>query len=174
MSTYLDPKQITDLVELAKLGGSEYMLIDNGSTTLKVSVETLLGYMGSKILDTVKPISLACPVGTVIGCTSAEKETAMKNCFGGVWSQIGITTIDGTTVYQYSKISGDDSASSPTYSSSVSGSMVIIPEGEELPAESRTEGTIYLNVMTTVNAHLNNGLPNGVTVSPYMGLKILE
>ncbi len=44
-----DTKQINELVELASLKGSEYMLIDNGSVTLKVTVDSLLGYIANQV-----------------------------------------------------------------------------------------------------------------------------
>lgn len=42
-------KQIHELTQLNKLNGREDMLIDNGDVTLKVTVDTLLGYIRDQI-----------------------------------------------------------------------------------------------------------------------------
>ena len=42
-------KQINELTSLNKLQGKEEMLIDNGEVTLKVTVDTLLGYIRDQI-----------------------------------------------------------------------------------------------------------------------------
>lgn len=44
-----ETKRIEELVSLAKLNGKEELLIDNGDTTLKVTVDTLLGYIRDQI-----------------------------------------------------------------------------------------------------------------------------
>lgn len=45
----LGNKRITELDSLHKLSGSELMLIDNGRITMKVTVDTLLGYIAKEI-----------------------------------------------------------------------------------------------------------------------------
>lgn len=42
-------KEINELTQLNKLNGKEEMLIDNGEVTLKVTVDTLLGYIRDQI-----------------------------------------------------------------------------------------------------------------------------
>ena len=42
-------KQIHELTQLNKLQGKEEMLIDNGEVTLRVTVDTLLGYIRDEI-----------------------------------------------------------------------------------------------------------------------------
>lgn len=42
-------KQIHELTPLNKLGGKEELLIDNGDVTLRVTVDTLLGYIRDQI-----------------------------------------------------------------------------------------------------------------------------
>lgn len=44
-----DSKRINELSLLAKLNGKEYMLIDNTDTTMKTTVDTLLGYIRDQI-----------------------------------------------------------------------------------------------------------------------------
>lgn len=44
-----DTKQIHELVELTKLNGREEVIIDNGEVTMRVSVDTLLGYIRDQI-----------------------------------------------------------------------------------------------------------------------------
>lgn len=44
-----DTKQIHELTTLNKLQGREELLIDNGDITLKVTVDTLLGYIRDQI-----------------------------------------------------------------------------------------------------------------------------
>ena len=41
-------KRIIELDELPKLNGQEYVLIDNGETTYKVTVDCLLGYIAQQ------------------------------------------------------------------------------------------------------------------------------
>lgn len=45
----LDTKQIKELNSLAKLNGKEELIIDNGDSTLKITVDTLLGYIRDQI-----------------------------------------------------------------------------------------------------------------------------
>lgn len=51
--------------------------------------------------------------------------------------------------------------------------VVTIPEGETLPAESRVEGDMYLNVISTSEAKVTAGTTQRIKVSPNMGLKIV-
>lgn len=44
-----DTKQIHELNPLAKLSGKEELLIDNGEGTLRVTVDTMLGYIRDQI-----------------------------------------------------------------------------------------------------------------------------
>lgn len=44
-----DTKQIHELNPLAKLSGKEELLIDNGDGTLRVTVDTMLGYIRDQI-----------------------------------------------------------------------------------------------------------------------------
>lgn len=44
-----DTKQIHELNPIAKLSGSEELLIDNGEHTLRVTVDTMLGYIRDQI-----------------------------------------------------------------------------------------------------------------------------
>lgn len=44
-----DTKQIHELTELTKLSGREEVLVDNGEVTMRVSVDTLLGYIRNQI-----------------------------------------------------------------------------------------------------------------------------
>lgn len=46
---YYDVKQINELNPLYKLNGMEELLIDNGDKTLRVTVDTLLGYIRDTI-----------------------------------------------------------------------------------------------------------------------------
>lgn len=108
-------KRITELDLLNKLKGTEEMLIDNGETTLKVTVDSLLGYIAKEINAGTFP------------------------------SQI----TDSTTV-------------------------VIIPEGESLPAVSRIEGNIYYRISSTSDAKLVGGSTTRLKVSPNMGLRIIS
>lgn len=55
--TNSDSKRIQELTELAKLTGKEEMLIDNGDTTLKVTVDTLLGYIRNRITSVAEQSS---------------------------------------------------------------------------------------------------------------------
>lgn len=45
----VDTKQINELIELVKITGTELMLIDDTNTTMKVTVDTLLGYIRDTI-----------------------------------------------------------------------------------------------------------------------------
>lgn len=57
VSGVIETRQISELVELAKLNGSEHLLIDNNSEdTLKVTVDTLLGYIREQINAGTGPI----------------------------------------------------------------------------------------------------------------------
>lgn len=107
-------KRIQELVTLNKLTGKEEMLIDNGEETLKVTVDSLLGYIAKSI-----------------------------------------------NAGQY--------PSSVTESSAV----VVIPEGENLPAASRVEGNIYYRVCSTKEANLSAGYSTRIKVSPNMGLRLV-
>lgn len=49
ISGSFNTKRIQELPFLAKLNGKEEILIDNGDTTLKVNVDTLLGYIRDQI-----------------------------------------------------------------------------------------------------------------------------
>lgn len=60
-------KQIHELNPLAKLSGKEEVLIDNGEGTLRVTVDTLLGY----IRDQINASTGGDAGGTVISSTSA-------------------------------------------------------------------------------------------------------
>lgn len=60
-------KQIHELNPLAKLSGKEEVLIDNGEGTLRVTVDTLLGY----IRDQINASTGGDSGGTVISSTSA-------------------------------------------------------------------------------------------------------
>ena len=48
-ATIVGNKRITELNQLNKLGGKELMLIDNGEESMKVTVDTLLGYIAKEI-----------------------------------------------------------------------------------------------------------------------------
>lgn len=49
VSGVFDTKQIHELTQLNKLNGSEELLIDNGEETLRITVDTLLGYMCGQV-----------------------------------------------------------------------------------------------------------------------------
>lgn len=48
-STIMGNKRITELSQLNKLSGKELMLIDNGELSMKITVDTLLGYIAKEI-----------------------------------------------------------------------------------------------------------------------------
>lgn len=105
-------KQINELTQLNKLNGKEEMLIDNGDVTLKVTVDTLLGYIRDQI-------------------------------------NTGNTSGGETGIH-------------------------FIPEGEEIPAESRENDHFYINVVDAQTAHLSSGIPTIVKVSPNMALRMIK
>lgn len=107
-------KRITELQALNKLTGREEILIDNGDNALRVTVDSLLGYIANQINT-------------------------------------------GTFPEEMTK----------------SSAVVIIEEGETLPAISRIEGNIYYRVVSTKEAKINAGLTSRIKVSPNMGLKII-
>lgn len=49
ISGSFETKQIHELTALAKLKGTEELVIDNGDSSLKVTVDTLLGYIRDQI-----------------------------------------------------------------------------------------------------------------------------
>ena len=53
-------------------------------------------------------------------------------------------------------------------------SVVVIPEGERLPASGRTPGSFYLRECSHVKAQINAGLSSNITVSPNMALRIIK
>lgn len=54
-----------------------------------------------------------------------------------------------------------------------SSGIVVIPETETLPAESRVAGNMYLNVISSTEAKVTAGTTQRIKVSPNMGLKIV-
>lgn len=107
-------KRITELQALNKLTGREEILVDNGDTTLRVTVDSLLGYIANQI-------------------NAGDYPEQMTNA----------------------------------------SAVVVIDEGEELPAISRIDGNVYYRVVSTKEAKLNAGLTSRIKVSPNMGLKII-
>lgn len=171
----LEPRELSQLTELMKVSGSNYLLIDNGSESLKVSIDTLLGYLSGEILAAAMPIPLAYPVGTLVTCKAQNMEGKLALCFGGAWTYKYSTVVSGATEYTYEKTSGTDSASMAGLSAKSGGSgsgLVVIPEGVNLPAASRQDGTYYINVLDIRDAQLLNS--GTVTSSTNLGLKMIE
>lgn len=173
-----DPIKLLELQELAKLSGTEYLLIDNGDSSLKIAVDTLLGYISGSVKGSIASRPINCPFGTIMMSITENAESDFEERFGGNWTTLGSTTMTvgstQKTMYVYQKISKDNSGISSNSSSSGSG-LVEIPDGEELPAVSRNAGVFYLNVVSTSNAHFNDGgSGNTVVVGSNMGLKVVE
>lgn len=172
-----DPIQLLELQELAKLTGAEYLLIDDGDTSLKVSVDTLLGYMSGSITGSIASRPVNCPYGTIMMSVVENAESEFEYRFGGSWTSLGSTVMTvGTTqktLYVYQKLSKDNSSMSS--GSSTGSGIVEIPENEDLPAVSRNTGTFYLNVVSTSEAHFNDGSTGDtIVVGSNMGLKVVE
>lgn len=172
-----DTRRIIDLLELAKLNGTEYMLVDDGSQSLKISVDTLLGYMTADITGKIAA-NVSVPFGTIFLSTEPNAQSDFEKRFGGDWESIGYTIVttsneSGKTLYLYKKISQDSGVVATGSGGSGSG-IVVIPEGEDLPAVSRTAGMFYINVDTVTNAHYGNGLSGNIRVGSNMGLKVVS
>lgn len=175
-----DPKQLQELLELAKVNGTEYMLIDDGNTSLKIKVDTLLGYMTSAVTGKIATRPINVPLGTILMSIFENVESDFEERFGGSWTYIGSSTLsvdhNGTsskTIYLYQKLSKD--SGTVIGGSSFTGSgIIVIPEDEEMPAVSRTSGMFYLNVIDRKDAHFGNGLNGNIVVSSNMGLKVIE
>lgn len=52
--------------------------------------------------------------------------------------------------------------------------IIEMPEGEYIPITSRKDGNFYLRECDSTQAQFNAGLPSSITVSPNMGLRIVE
>lgn len=177
MSSTDDTRRIIELLELAKLDGTEYMLVDNGLQSLKISVDTLLGYMTADLAGKIAA-NVNIPFGTIFLSTEQNAQADFEKRFGGDWESIGYTHLTTSqssdkTIYLYKKISQDSGVVATGSGSSGSG-IVVIPEGEDLPAVSRTAGTFYLNIDTAVNAHYGNGISGNIKVGSNMGLKVVS
>ena len=177
MSTY-DTKRLVELLELAKLNGTEYMLVDDGSQSLKISVDTLLGYMSTVLTNKIAGV-INLPFGSIFGVTEINAEQELEKRLGGDWESIGSVTIDtsdhkGQKIYLYKKISMDSGIVAGSGGTSGGSGIVVIPEDQDLPAVSRTPGTFYLNVKTVENAHFSNGLGGNIKVGSNMGLKVVK
>ena len=59
-------------------------------------------------------------------------------------------------------------------SMSESTSIVIIPEGEDIPTSERVEGNYYLKVTSISQATVVGAIASRIRVSPNMGLKIVN
>lgn len=171
----LDPKELQELSELMKVSGDNYMLIDNGVTSLKVKVDTLLGYISDNIIRSIAPLSIACPVNTVISSTDQNMASKLHTCFGGVWAYMSQTTLSGGQVlHSYIKISGSNDSMDIGSSSGGGSGIEIIPEVETLPSASRKDGMFYVNVMNSKDATIGNMIPENVRLSSNMGLKMID
>ena len=177
-----EPKDLKDLLELAKVNGQEYMLIDDGNTSLKVKVDTLLGYISNTVINNAKILNKTeIPKNTIMLSSSSSQEKTFENSFGGTWNCIGSTSISASnnnhiTIYVYSKItdgSGQGVPSRSTGGSTTGSGIIVIPKGEDLPAVSRVSGNFYINIVD--QKEINAGaLPDQVVVSSNMGLKVIQ
>ena len=52
--------------------------------------------------------------------------------------------------------------------------IVVIDEGENIPIESRVDGTYYLRVCNVESANISAGLSKNIRISPNMGLKLIN
>ena len=116
----VDAKTIDELQELGKLSGTEKTIISDGYTTKKLSIDTILGYIASRLHGT--------PVAAVIS--------------------------DNTSI-----------------TSSASGDITFIPEGEEIPVYKRVPGCFYLEEQRQSSIRTEINLPASITVSGNLGLK---
>ena len=108
-------KRINELTALNKISGKEEVLVDNGTQSYRVSIDSLMGFIAN---------------------------------------QINAGTYDPSQTQQ-------------------SSGVVVIPEGESLPAESRVSDNMYINVISTTEAKVTAGTTQRIRVSPNMGLKII-
>lgn len=176
-----EPKDLKDLLELAKVNGQEYMLIDDGNTSLKVKVDTLLGYISNTVINNAKILNKTeIPKNTIMFSPLSNQEKTFETSFGGTWSCIGSTSISAdnhlVTIYVYNKNtdgSGQGVPSGSTGGSTTGSGIIVIPKGEDLPAVSRVSGNFYINIVD--QKEINAGaLPDQVVVSSNMGLKVIQ
>ena len=78
-------------------------------------------------------------------------------------------TVDTLLGYIANQINKGTIPSIPTEANT---NIVVIPEGESIPTDSRVEGTYYIEIQSTSDMHLI--LSSRVRVSPNMGLKLIN